>query len=1526
MEVLPDLAFEALAKVASPVISLRLVPVVVENPLNGKSNTVNVLLDDGNNRSLISTKLAEELELTGRQAMYNLEGIGGKRSVGKTILARIRIRSVDRTLVTTIAVKAMPNPAGNLTPIDWNELKPHWVHFKDIVFPECDTRRPVDLVLGTDYPTLMLSLEEVSGNSDLFPVARRTPLGWTAVGPAYPGSVHRDDTELAAMFLSTSNAFLARDALKQSIGMANQAMEEWCSVKLTPNQNIYFQPGLFPDTEESWIPDWSQSWPDASANGTVSTLSKSQEDEVTTRPNPACSTVNRKPRKRTLGVTPLLLPITEKRINNCELEKLVRNFYDSEQLPGDHDARKAPSRDEILAEQGLRSSRTLLPNGHYRVSVMWKPGEPQLVSNYALAYDRLRKLENGKHLRNQKDHDDYWGIIEDWIEKKYVIPVPPGALEEKDSQHLPHFPVKRDDKTTSKVRPVLDGAAQYRGKCLNDAIHVGPKLINDLNVVLLRFRRDYVAIGGDVSEMFLQIYMEEKDQKYHRILYRRDPTQPPKHYQFQVHPFGNRGSPCVAIFVIKEHAKENASKWPRAVETVLESTLVDDNLDSVATEEEAIQLVDDLKSLYKGCGMTIRKFISNSSRVLSTLSEDERAKDIDISELKCQDSDNLPLVKTLGVVWIAAQDHFTFASQPPIVEQVWTKRLCLQTQCRLYDPLCFLAPYTIRARMEGQDYWRLNLGWDDPLPIQYQQIWKEWVKELNELPCVRIPRCLKGTNRGETVQQTLHAFCDASEKAYAAVVYVVNQKTALTNSPRESVLVIAKARVAPLNHTSIPRLELMAARLAVQLVAQVNEALHFDKSDAHYWSDSRNVIAWLRTTTKSLERYVANRVQFIQNECKLENWHWVPTLENPADVASRGMSIQELVNTQLWWKGPKFLLQDESSWPTIPDPQNLIPMEIKEEILAQELIEPNLREDQAEEGMLFYVTNSIEALDGYKLFSPRTHGTLDKLLKWCSLVGMWLARTFRKPWVQPLVTLRSDPYVREFTLLWCIKRAQRQSELLSLAVQDMRKNGKVSSKSSLLPLKPWLDGNQVLRVGARLLTAGHLLLEEKCPVLMEAKHPLTVLIARHAHEVTLQHGGGAIHTLAELNRKYCILGGRKLVQSVVRNCVICKRVNSHEVHQQMAPLPDFRIPDPAKMATPFNVCGIDCAGPFYTRQTQRKSEEKRYMLLFTCTIYRAVHIEMLYSLDAASFLMALSRFLARRPRPTTMVSDNGTNFVRADKDIQSLWKLLRQQRSDLIAKYPNIRWRFNTPVAPHTGGVFERMIRAAKTALCATVGEKHLRDEELETAFTVVEGILNSRPISYVSSETADLNAITPADFLGLRPIGPGSGTDIMPVPEEDYYRQRWHSLQKILDDFWARFVREALVKLQKMPKWHTQRPCPAVGQVVVVLESKHRGVWPLGRITEVFPSADGLVRTVKFIVQDRDYLKKQGHVHERPVHKIIPLDLERSLQEEADVDTSAKTPSGDSLPQVVEETPTVLGLSSPKDAPAFRTRSKTRP
>ena len=308
----------------------------------------------------------------------------------------------------------------------------------------------------------------------------------------------------------------------------------------------------------------------------------------------------------------------------------------------------------------------------------------------------------------------------------------------------------------------------------------------------------------------------------------------------------------------------------------------------------------------------------------------------------------------------------------------------------------------------------------------------------------------------------------------------------------------------------------------------------------------------------------------------------------------------------------------------------------------------------------------------------------------------------------------------------------------------------------------------------------------------------------------------------------------------------------------MADLPEDRVrPD----RPPFTSVGLDFFGPFQVRRG--RSLVKRYGVIFTCLAIRAVHIEVAFSLDTDSFLLALRRFIARRGQVKEIYSDNGTNFTSGERELRDAISEWNQEKIHNSLLQKNIKWTFSPPYGSHFGGIWERCIRTIRKILRSLLREQITDDESLPTLMCEVESILNSRPISAVSSDPCDLEALTPNHLLLLKseaPLPPGlfQHKDLLS-------RRRWRQVQYLADVFWRRWCKEFLPLLQIRQKWVLPRRNLAVGDIVLVAtESSRRNSWPLGKIVEVFPDKRGFVRRAK--------VSMKSGVFERPIDKLCPL------------------------------------------------------
>ena len=272
--------------------------------------------------------------------------------------------------------------------------------------------------------------------------------------------------------------------------------------------------------------------------------------------------------------------------------------------------------------------------------------------------------------------------------------------------------------------------------------------------------------------------------------------------------------------------------------------------------------------------------------------------------------------------------------------------------------------------------------------------------------------------------------------------------------------------------------------------------------------------------------------------------------------------------------------------------------------------------------------------------------------------------------------------------------------------------------------------------------------------------------------------------------------------------------------------------------------------------------EKRWGIIFKCLTTRAVHLDLLTNIDADSFLKALRRFIARRGTPAELFSDHGTNFRGGEKELQEAFAALSPELMQSLAK-EKIAFNFNPPAAPHFGGVWEREICSVKQALYTTVGAQAQAEEVLRTVLIEVEGILNSKPLGYVSSNIVDLDPVTPSVLLMGWPDG--SLPQVVYLDTELLSRRRWRHSQILTDHFWSSFIRHYLPSLQTRQKWHTVRDNLTEDKVVMLVDPQlPRALWPIGRVVKVHTSGDGHVRSADVKIKDKIYT--------RPVARLVVL------------------------------------------------------
>ncbi|XP_063989942.1 uncharacterized protein LOC135169137 [Diachasmimorpha longicaudata] len=330
---------------------------------------------------------------------------------------------------------------------------------------------------------------------------------------------------------------------------------------------------------------------------------------------------------------------------------------------------------------------------------------------------------------------------------------------------------------------------------------------------------------------------------------------------------------------------------------------------------------------------------------------------------------------------------------------------------------------------------------------------------------------------------------------------------------------------------------------------------------------------------------------------------------------------------------------------------------------------------------------------------------------------------------------------------------------------------------------PILDSSGVIRVGVRL-SRSELAYEQNYPILLPKKHHVTEIIVRHAHQ---EHAHAAVSaTLYALRQRFWIMGGRSYIRQLLFKCIPCIRAKPPGIDYVMGDLPEARV----TKARPFLDVGVDYCGPFMVK-------EKKYLT-------KSVHLELVSDMTTAGFMAALRRFIARRGRCQLIQSDNGTNFVGANNEMTELITTLRSEaHNKKVNKFQNekgIKWRFIPPASPHFGGVWEAAVKSFKHHLRRVVGPELLTFEELNTFITEIESILNSRPLTPVSSDPNDLLALTPKHFLIGESLTNLPERDLREVPNNRL--NNWELIQKIRQHFWQRWYKDHLNELTMRRKW----------------------------------------------------------------------------------------------------------------------------
>ncbi|XP_055527714.1 uncharacterized protein LOC129720282 [Wyeomyia smithii] len=445
---------------------------------------------------------------------------------------------------------------------------------------------------------------------------------------------------------------------------------------------------------------------------------------------------------------------------------------------------------------------------------------------------RFLSLER-RLLANPPLRSAYSEFIDEYQKLNHMKPVGEEMPSESSSTYyLPHHCVVRPDSITTKLRVVFDAScATDTGISLNDVLMVG-QVIHDLISIILRFCMHRYAIISDVEKMYRQIKVHPAGHALQRILWRDDPSAPIQAYESTTVTYGTSAAPYLATKCLQQLSRIGSSTHFEAAAVVAKDFYMDDMISGVNNVEEGKELCSQLLNLSNSAGFSLRKWSSNCPHILAHIPAELR------DERTVLEFDSTTIVKTLGLKWEPASDKFGFLVPKWNTATVITKRIALSDSARLYDPLGLVGPVIVLAKVFMQNLWRNKKDWDEPLEAELQQLWLQFREELAALDSLTVPRWALSVS--DPISIEIHGFCDASEKAYGACIYL---RTVAAN--RESVvrLLTSKSKIAPMGKRKrekkmcLPRLELSSALILSHLYQKVQNNLK-TRMKSFFWTDS----------------------------------------------------------------------------------------------------------------------------------------------------------------------------------------------------------------------------------------------------------------------------------------------------------------------------------------------------------------------------------------------------------------------------------------------------------------------------------------------------------------------------------------------------------------------------------------------------------------------------------------------------------------------------------------------------------------
>lgn len=1084
------------------------------------------------------------------------------------------------------------------------------------------------------------------------------------------------------------------------------------------------------------------------------------------------------------------------------VEGHLEKLHDLESLGIRDESALATSDNSILEEF---DNSIELRNNRYHVNIPWYTDKINNVKpNFHLARAILDRVVT--KLNKLELYDSYDAIFQDQLSKGILEELPTDELDVNAHVWVPHRPVvKEGDQITTKVRPVLNCSLKVNDSpSLNEAVFPGLNLMQDLLTLLIKVRMNDYLVMADISKAFLQIRLNSEEDKNRFSVLWQDKTGKLVAYRYNTIVFGGAASPFILNHVIKKHLLQYP---PDFCSNVLNNNMYIDNL--YYTGNSVNELSNCFKKVcdrMKEGGFDMRSWSSNNPILLKEFEDNN-----------CGTNHQNPYEKVLGYEYAPADDKIRVATPVFVASDAITKRKVLSCVSKIFDPLGLYSPVTVRSKLFLRKIWSANLSWDQPLTEELLTEWNKLDKDLNGLQSISFDRKVAANGPAKLV-----IFTDSSKDIYGFTAFVV-----VGGDNPSSNLLFAKCKLSPLKRKSLPTLELLAVFLAFKCLDAILSGLTIDITDIIFCIDAQICISWILTEmVKTKNIFARNRVRDISDyrkqiksrlniDCKFK---FVPTELNVADLLTRGLSLNLFSEKiQFWSHGPEFLTDNVIRWPE----RQLGCLSPESQLMVLNCA-------------VISVQNPIIDLNRYS--------NLNQLFRITAL----LFRIINKLRKRSITDSENFQMARNYWLK--TEQAVHFSKELSFL------NDQSNSNPPLLVnnLNLFLDDNGIIRSRGKLDKCLQLSYDVRNPIVIPKNSHLTELIIADCH-IKCKHLGSSSTLNYIRNSGLWIPQGRTAVSKIVKQCISCRRYNA-VVYRY--PKPSDYHKDKVNFIKPFDNTGVDFTGHVYVKFGEKFV--KMYLVVYTCLSVRAVHIDLIPSMNCSDFLASFVRFCNAFCHPSCLYSDNAPTFIQAATVLQN--SSLDNNLSEFLL-INNIKFVRIPLYSAWFGSAWERMIKVIKSCLYKTIGRQRLDYFRFITLLSDIQNAINSRPLTYRDTSDLSLDILSPNSFLKLQNsnslvFGEISASAPRTEASHKQLNEFLTKREELFSHFRDEWYENYLLSLRETNRdlyqdgWINKIK---VGDIVLINSPiKTRPFWQMGRVIKLHRGSDGCVRSVTVIRSDR--------------------------------------------------------------------------